>query len=135
MTAAISDRERVAKGAAFLDEHDPDWWRADVERAINLDTLCMSSTEECILGQRCPLEVLAARVGTSALADTDFCQAYDAYVRHLSGLTGADVIYWARDHGFTLGDLDFECDRHRLSGWASLAAEWKRVITGRRAAA
>lgn len=27
--------ERVAAGAAFLDERDPDWWRADVERAIN----------------------------------------------------------------------------------------------------
>ena len=28
--------ERVAKGAQFLDQVDPDWWRENVERAIDL---------------------------------------------------------------------------------------------------
>jgi hypothetical protein len=38
--------ERVAAGAAFLDEHDPGW-----QERIDLDTLYIGSCERCILGQ------------------------------------------------------------------------------------
>ena len=44
--------ERVAAGAAFLDEHDPGWWRADVDRAIDLRVFEMAEPEHCVLGQR-----------------------------------------------------------------------------------
>ncbi|HTJ37080.1 MAG TPA: hypothetical protein VL738_27960, partial [Dactylosporangium sp.] len=66
--------ERVAAGAAFLDEHDPEWWRADVERAIDLDKLNLGHGDACILGQRCPVSQLAAFMvmEPSDLWDDDF---------------------------------------------------------------
>jgi hypothetical protein len=123
--------ERVAKGAAFLDEHDPDWWRADVERAIDLKVLALSQTDRCVLGQRCPLEVLAGFTGTpiEELSDIDFSEAYDAYAKHLSGLTSSERIQWAHDLGFAVGGSFGE------RPWCDLTAEWRRVITERRAAA
>ena len=45
MTATIA--ERVAAGAAFLDEHDPGW-----DRRIDLERLWLGSCANCILGQR-----------------------------------------------------------------------------------
>lgn len=44
MTATIT--ERVAAGAALLDEKRPGWWRR-----IDLNTLVLSSPCNCILGQ------------------------------------------------------------------------------------
>lgn len=110
--------ERAAAGAAFLDEHDPQWWRADVERAIDLGELDLESTERCILGQRCPLDVLYASNAPSP---------YDAMADHLSGFGEDDeaVLDWAWEHGFS----------GSFSAYADLTAEWKRVITERRAAA
>lgn len=131
MNAVIS--ERVAAGAAFLDEHDPQWWRADVERAIDLDSLDLIEAHACVLGQRCPLEVLARALNTSVdeLSGFDMGDGYDAYLMHLSGLSGADRGSWARDHGFTLLGSDAD---YRGDDWAVLTAEWKRVITERRPA-
>jgi hypothetical protein len=125
--------ERVAAGAAFLDEHDPDWWRADVERAIDLETLDLTEAHACVLGQRCPLEVLAKalNVPVDELDAIDMGEGYDAYTKHLSGLSGSDRVSWARDHGFTLLGSDPD---YRGSDWAVLTAEWKRVITERRSA-
>lgn len=39
-------RERVARGAALLDERVPGW-----ERAVNLDYLAMQSKCHCVIGQ------------------------------------------------------------------------------------
>jgi hypothetical protein len=50
MSAAIA--ERVAAGAAFLNENDPGWWREDVPNAIDLRTLNLGSGCNCVLGQR-----------------------------------------------------------------------------------
>ena len=69
--------ERVAAGAAFLDQHDPEWWRADVEQAIDLDMLDLASTSHCVLGQRCPLDLRNAPYAPSP---------YDAMANSLSGL-------------------------------------------------
>lgn len=126
--------ERVAAGAAFLDEHDPDWWREDVERAIDLDKLDLGESDRCILGQRCPLEVLASYLETDTedLSAPDFGDTYFAYSERLSGLHGAGLPYWARDHGFTFITVPGEASA--LEIWDDLTAEWKRVITGRRAA-
>jgi len=126
--------ERVAAGAAFLDEHDPDWWKADVERAIDLETLALDWPDRCVLGQRCPLEVLAAYVETdvSDLTVFDSGDGYFAYGERLSGFAeDAEIAHWARDLGFTFttdlpgGDRD---------DWDDLTAEWRKVITERRAA-
>ena len=38
--------ERVAAGAAFLDEQDPDWWRN-----LDLQSLDLGSCTRCVLGQ------------------------------------------------------------------------------------
>jgi hypothetical protein len=119
--------ERVAAGAAFLDEHDPEWWRE-----IDLDALDLSETDRCVLGQRCPLAVLAAYLGHSVewLDSTDRSHGYDAYLRHLAGsLSGFERLEWASAHGFITEDDDDERD-----DWDSLTAEWKRVITERRSA-
>ena len=116
--------ERVAAGAAFLDEHDPEWWRENVERAIDLNTLDLDSNRTCVLGQRCPLEVLAAHIGAGVhdLGDGDRWRGYIAYSRHLSGLR--NTAGWACDHGFNGLDHD---------EMPILTAEWSRVITERRA--
>jgi hypothetical protein len=131
--------ERVAAGAAFLDEHDPDWWRADVERAIDLDSLDLYDMASCVLGQRCPLETLAAYHGTTVEAvseedaydeeeDTPYdIGSYYAYGLALERIAGdpRPLAVWATDHGFTQDSSD---------DWDALTAEWKRVITERRAA-
>jgi hypothetical protein len=121
--------ERVAAGAAFLDEHDPEWWRPDVDRAIDLERLDLGDASVCILGQRCPLEVLRSFRVSSPLAadDEESADAYDAYFKHLSGMGSVEGIQWGADHGFTfaIGGQD---------NWRGLTAEWKRVITERRAA-
>jgi hypothetical protein len=55
----LSIAERVAAGAAWLDEHRPGW----VER-VNLDTLDLGDSCECVLGQeygdfwKAPTEVI-----------------------------------------------------------------------------
>ena len=124
--------DRVAAGAAFLDQHDPEWWRADVERAIDLGTLDIWSKDSCVLGQRCPVPVLAAHLGITVADETEpdelsgrWHSAYDAYAYKLSGLSlWNDLIEWAADHGFTAHDTEF----------AGLSVEWIRVITERRAA-
>jgi len=122
--------ERVAAGAAFLDEHDPGWWRPDVERAIDLDELDLSRTDECVLGQRCPVEVLAEYISGMAWKKEpglpDRVLAYHAYTRHLSRLHGSGRTRWACDLGFSAMPEE--------NSWFALTAEWKRVITERRSA-
>lgn len=102
----------VAAGVAFLDEHDPDWWRADVERAIDLDRLDIVDERLCVLGQRCPLEI------------GEFGSPYAAQAALLG--SGAekpsDLWHWAVKLGFAIGD------EHE----SELAAEWARVIRERR---
>lgn len=123
--------ERVAKGAAFLDLHDPHWWESSpvAGRAIHLDTLDLAETADCVLGQRCPLEVLAQRldVPVDRLDPGDFTSAYWAYATELSGLTGAARVDWGIDHGFS-------AETDRAPEFADLTAEWRRVILARRSA-
>lgn len=114
--------ERVAAGAAFLDEHDPEWWREGVERAIDLDSLDLGSGDLCVLGQRCPLELRS---------EED--EPYSMFGSALSGLFGGFRIdEWAMSLGFTCGhNLGLDgTDRE----WDALTAEWALVIRERRAA-
>lgn len=51
-------RERVNRGAQFLDRHDTDWWRDVVTYvypyrvAIDRDALDMADSQNCVLGLR-----------------------------------------------------------------------------------
>jgi hypothetical protein len=124
--------ERVAAGAAFLDEHDPDWWKAGVERAIDLDSLDLAETSRCVLGQRCPLEVLSSYIGHPVewLDDHDRDHGYDAYLRYLCKLPSSfERLDWAAARGFITEDDEDEAD-----SWDDLTAEWRRVIAERRSA-
>jgi len=114
--------ERVAAGAAFLDEHDPPWWRADVERAIDLGMLELADPAACILGQRCPLEVLRSYANGRRLHQDD---RYWAYAEKLKPEDGEDLLTWASGRGFS--------DR-LLRNFPALTAEWKRLIEARRSA-
>jgi hypothetical protein len=122
--------ERVALGAAFLDEHDRPWWRADVENAIDLDKLSLASSEKCVLGQRCPLETLAGynRVQVDELTeDADGGDRYYAFGHALMRAAGdpRPLFQWAVRHGFADGS----------GQWSDLTAEWKRLLIERRSAA
>lgn len=127
--------ERVAAGAAFLDEHDPDWWRPDAERAIDLSTLRLSSPRSCVLGQRCPAEALEAFIiarYSRPLEDVWYAEDYQFWgqAHSLSGIpviSPDDLVAWSGTLGFNspTGDGD-EYD--------GLTAEWVRVIEQRRAA-
>jgi len=112
--------ERVADGAAFLDKHDAGWWDPDADEAIDLDTLDLGNTRLCVLGQRCPLEVLSA-YSDSACAG----ERYAAYAAHLTSDLGIDRFRWAMRMGFNGDTKEYD----------DLTAEWKRVITARREAA
>lgn len=113
--------ERVAAGMAFLDQVDPDWWKADVTCAINLHALDLGDNGKCVLGQRCPLEY----------REEDGTGDYRAWSAALSGVnqddwTGADN--WA-------APLGFQCQGpYSSEDYEDLTAEWKRVILERRAA-
>ena len=130
-------RECVALGMAFFDETDPGWWREDIDRPIDLASLDLASTELCILGQRCPLEVLAAYgsepVHRRRRAKESRENGFFAYAHVLSGVAvgpdGPEVAFdrlidWAIERGFTARtEAEFK----------PLAAEWSQRIRERRA--
>ena len=127
--------ERVARGAALLDDKDPGWWRDEGERAIRLGNLEMAEPEHCVLGQRCPVTVLAAFCHLSpgdedelSALSAQWWRAYTAYAIELSGLdydSEPSLDRWGRYHGFSGSIFD---------EYPGLTAEWIRVITGRRSA-
>ncbi len=122
--------ERVTrKGVPFMDEHDPGWWRADIDRPVNLDLLDIAATDRCVLGQRCPLVALAAAVGAGSpdrLTAGDWDEAYAVNAARLRGIpapfTSLDV--WAFEHGFTGSSEEM----------GELTGQWRQVIAGRREA-
>jgi hypothetical protein len=102
--------ERVARGAALLDEKVPGW----AER-IDLAELDLSSCWRCVLGQ----------LATSTEPDLE-----DGWIlgRDL-GLDGFDGRY-----GFDrYSDIEGIEDPAAMEPWSELTAEWRRVITERRA--
>lgn len=116
--------ERVFLGAAFLDERDPDWWKADVPGAIDLDSLRLEDPAACVLGQRCPLEVLAAYTEADA---PDAEDRFEAYASALSDYcTSEEIGRWAKRHGFS---LEFPSG---LDQWHELTLAWSVLINDRR---
>jgi len=122
---------QVAAGAAFMDEHDPGWWRPDVDRAVDLRSLNMGYGDACVLGQRCPLEALISYLGRAPedIDDQDF--RYHAYANRLNGGFGNREARetWAVAHGFNR-PFGYGGD-----AYDELTDEWARVIAERRAAA
>jgi hypothetical protein len=130
--------ERVAAGAAFLNEHDPEWWRADVEQAIDLDRLDMGEGDSCILGQRCPISTLANFLGIDpdGIEQDERDMSYAAMAGHFGApvrQNGTFTDEWGEDLGFQAA-LSLS-GRRDPRDYDALTAEWKRVITERREAA
>lgn len=125
--------ERVAAGAAFLDERDPDWWKADVERPINLGALDLARGDSCVLGQRCPAAALAAWLGAPPEFSDDHEFRYNAYAQLLSGLPSAgeatELNEWAAAFGFQALQSSGIYTRE---DYDALTREWRRVIAARR---
>ena len=124
--------KRVAAGTAFLDEHDPGWWSTDADPAISLEMLEMPLGDRCILGQRCPVTVLA-RYDALRHDAADRHAPYFAYAEHLMRVAGLDggLSPWDAEHGFTAGGLG---GPGYAREWGALTAEWRRVIEERRSA-
>ena len=107
---------RVAAGAAYLDEREPGWW----ER-IDLDRLNMSAECGCVLGQ------LATDLETPLWSAIVWEFGLRRQGWEVFGLpTDFDL-------GFNAGSTQSKKAQYRE--YAALEAEWKRVITGRRAQA
>lgn len=119
--------ERVSAGAAFLDQHDPLWWREDVPNAIDLDRLKLENPALCVLGQRCPLEVLFSYTLEVQQVCGYLADQYLAYAMALSKCRTEDEIQsWAVAHGFT---LQYCSDQDE---WAELNLAWWTLINDRR---
>lgn len=120
----------VDLGEAFMDVHDPGWWREGIERAVDLARLDMGLGDECVLGQRCPLETLTAYMGGPPdLDDDDWEMSYHAYAWKLTGIPVTDkegLQEWAVAHGFNrpYGGTAAE--------YALLTEGWARRIAKRR---
>jgi len=96
--------ERVARGAALLDEKVPGW-----AGRISLGELDLSSCTFCVLGQLFAVD---------AFVEPDWDSGYDLGRRVLDLEDDDDL------HGF---------DRYYVEPWSELNAEWRRVITERTA--
>lgn len=119
MTATVA--ERVAAGAAFLDEREPGWWqKVDLER-ISMDSAC-----NCVLGQ----------LSTDRLSRPEqfgdwgqICSAFgltEGYLGQSSGRLSDTEL------GFNASSKPGSEDQ--LSEYVALGAEWTRVILARREA-
>lgn len=131
---------RVARGAAWLDEHYPTWWKA-----IDLSTLAVSSCHLCVLGQ-----VYSGCIGVGE-QDQILAQAManipahevavfrDELAQGTSG--GYNVLVEAHSlgsFGDLIGSMGFSLSMYEVFGMADTSAfalltdEWTRVIISRR---
>jgi hypothetical protein len=99
-------RERVARGARFLDQHRPGW-HAEIDTA----RLRMESCAQCILGQ-----------------------LFGDFPRALT-LTPQRDPEWVREHGFDLAIPEFDSDEHILDGYRRLTEMWIDEIHKRKESA
>jgi hypothetical protein len=103
--------ERVAAGAAFLDQRHPGWWQH-----IDVGQLNLGSCVRCVLGQLFP------NADDPQNSYEDACMALDIGDRDMDADLGFDR------YGFPLAE--FAPD----DSYGALTTEWCRVITERRAA-
>jgi hypothetical protein len=106
--------ERVAAGAAFLDEREPGWWSLDRESPLHTSQLYVGSSCDCVLGQ-----------------------LFGSYLRGIRTLGLREPGVNREALGFMFISADSDAERDRAAEDADIEAltrEWERVITGRRAA-
>lgn len=107
--------ERVARGVALLDERVPNWLET-----FDLSRFALKSGCDCVIGQ-----LWTAAGNTSDWSDDQFDSAI------ADGWLDLDFEA-AEQHGFYAGSpREFE----NFGEYRELEAEWRRVITERRAAA
>lgn len=108
--------ERVARGAAWLDERIPDWWR---EHSIDLDRFDMSEECRCVIGQLSP--------------ERNYERALATHWLDLSRPVARDLGFFA-DAAMM---LDFEAldDDDVMTEYDELQHAWTVVIRERREAA
>lgn len=97
--------ERVARGAALLDQHKPDWWTKD---NINLTNLDLMSGRCCILGQ--------------------LFHQYDYGRMYLGGISNDT----ATDYGFFHTQNLWVKKMPMSEEYAALGAAWRDLIQRRR---
>lgn len=97
--------ERVAAGAAFLDEHEPGW-----DSRIDLERLDLGSSCACVLGQL--YKGFGAGLIATGLLDYEYSRGADLGFHWLVGTTEAAELREIKD----------------------LTAEWHHLITERRSA-
>lgn len=97
--------ERVARGVSWLDDVLPEWWKT---HSINLDDFDMADSCKCVIGQLSPHEFDDAI--HEVWMDLTYSKAYEL--------------------GFFAGP---SCTH--APEYLELQAQWRRVITERRAAA
>jgi hypothetical protein len=94
-------RERVERGAAWLDEVKPEW-----RTLIDAEGLQMYSPQFCVLGQVFSVEAYEQKTGTG--------------YAHAFTLSGAGAATWAINHGFESGGEDYSTLR---AAWLGFLAE------------
>lgn len=130
--------EAVAKGATWLDEHYPNWWKA-----VDLAVLDVSQCDRCVLGQvytgyipvherdqilaqvleKCYVHPIQRDLGFNVLS----------HLHDLDWFTSAKLGFSVESHlGACRSDCTEEC--HGTHGYAELTDEWTRVIISRRLA-
>lgn len=129
---------QVARGAAWLDEHYPDWWKA-----VDLAVLDVSQCDVCVLGQ--------VYTGYIPVQERDQILAQvleKTYLHPMQRDYGFNILSHLHDlDWFTSAKLGFSVDS-ALSfctetcteecpgdhGYPELTDEWTRVVIGRRLA-
>jgi hypothetical protein len=104
--------ERVAAGAALLDEHIPDWWR---DHNIDLSRFEMSEEKCCVVGQLSP--------------QRDYQRAVDEHWLDLTTDAARALGFLAQQSWPDTDDDDV------MAEYDELQHAWVVVITERRAAA
>jgi hypothetical protein len=115
--------ERVAAGAAWLDEREPGW-----EGRIDLDALSLGDSCKCVLGQ--------LHVADTTWWDS-ICEAFGV-LPYAQVPANADSALGFNATPAEIRDEMSEAEYAALEAeaaaqWAELTAEWRRVITERRA--
>lgn len=135
MAAIWSDTKmmaRVEDGAAWLDSVKPNWYLE-----VNIQSLDISSGEQCICGQVFMDEVLQSEQALDEYEDSFYEHGYDyAVYALLSNAYTDDAYRKASDFGFNIAASNSEVslfkaevsDRQRLHWerweWDLLASEW-----------
>ncbi len=107
--------ERVARGAAFLDEKMPGW-----DQRIDLDKLDLAAPCRCVLGQLAT-DLDEGHDDVWLAIVSHFGLSLHSPYRKADGTTDAAL-------GFNTDDLQWPPD------YSDLTAEWRRLIEARRSA-